>query len=188
MGQVWDRLCHHGKAFVRSDQAGSVSMETVLVLPLLLWFYVGSFVFFDAYKAYSSNVKAAYTVGDLLSRQTEAVNNTYLDNLTGVFNYMSSQRRNSWLQIAQVRWQASINDYDVEWSRGTNGKDSERLRDSDLHAIRDRLPPMFTGERILIIESFSEYVPAFSVGLSPTITLRNFVVVSPRFAPQLAKE
>ena len=187
IGAVYHRLRSDASTFLRSDQAGSVSFETVLILPLLLWFYVGSFVFFDAFKAYNRNVKAAYTVSDMLSRQTDAIDNAYLEGLTDVFDYMATQRHNSWLRIAQVRWQGRNNRYRVDWTRGTNGKNSTRIRNSNLNEIEDRLPPLVNGERILIVDAYTEYTPAFSVGLSPTITLRNFVATSPRFAPQLAK-
>lgn len=179
------RTSLHG--FVRSDQAGSVSFETVLILPLLLWFYVGSFVFFDAFKVYNRNVKAAYTVSDMLSRQTNAINNAYLEGLTDVFDYMASQRHANWLQVAQIRWQGSNNRYRVDWSRGTNGTNADRIKNTNLAEIEDRLPPLVNGERILVVRSYTNYVPAFAVGLSPTITMSNFVVTSPRFAPQLAK-
>ena len=187
IGAVYHRLRSDAVTFLRSDQAGSVSFETVLILPLLLWFYVGSFVFFDAFRVYNRNVKAAYTVSDMLSRQTNAINNAYLEGLTDVFDYMASQRHTSWLRVAQIRWQGSRNRYRVDWSRGTNGKNRTRIRNNNLHEIVDRLPPLVNGERVLVVQSFTEYTPAFNVGLSSTITLSNFVVTSPRFAPMLAK-
>lgn len=187
MRSIWHRLRQSGSRFLRGDEAGTVSFETVLILPLLLWFYVGSFVFFDAYKVYNRNVKAAYTVSDMLSRQTDAIDNNYLEGLTRAFDYMAAQRHDSWLQVAQIRWQGSRNRYRVDWSRGTNGKNRDRIRNSDLAGLADKLPPLVNGERIIVVNSFVEYKPAFWVGLSNTITMQNFVVTSPRFAPQLAK-
>ena len=175
-------------SFWREDRSGSVSVETVMVLPILTWWYVASFVFFDGYKAYNRSVKAAYTVSDMLSRQTDAVNDTYLENLSDVYDYMTLATHPSWLRVSQIRWKASKNKYKVDWSFGTDGNNDDRLRNSDMAGIAERLPPLVNGERILLVESFTSFTPVFAVGLSPQITFENFVVTSPRFAPQLAKD
>ena len=181
------RLRKDASTFISSDQSGSVSFETVLILPLLLWFYVGSFVFFDAYKVYNRNVKAAYTIGDLLSRQTDSIDNAFLEGLSDVFDYMTSQNHTSWQRIAQLRWHARRNRYRVEWSYGTNGKNAERISILNLDEIVNYLPTGLGGDRFLVVDAYTEYQPAFSVGLSSTVTMRNFTATSPRFAPHLPK-
>jgi Flp pilus assembly protein TadG len=58
--------------FIRDTRA-AVAFETVLLTPILVWAYIGSFVFFDAYRVYNTSVKATYMVADMLSRQTNMV-------------------------------------------------------------------------------------------------------------------
>ena len=38
----------------RSDERGASVLEAVIITPVLIWVYVGSFVFFDAFRTYSS--------------------------------------------------------------------------------------------------------------------------------------
>ncbi len=181
------RFSSHMRRFLRSDEAGSVSVETIIIMPILLWVYVASFVFFDGFRTHNQNVKAAYTIGDLLSRETNTINNAYLDDLSDVFDFLTFNRNPSYLRVTQIRWQQAHNRYRVDWSYATDGNNSERLRNSDMAGIAHRLPPMVNGERVLLVESFTDYTPAFNVGLSTTIEFVNFVPTSPRFAPMLAK-
>ena len=181
------RFTHAVRQFLGSDDAGSVSVETVIIMPVLLWVYVASFVFFDGFRTHNQNVKAAYTIGDMLSRETNAIDNAYLEGLSDVFDFLTFNRNPSYLRVTQIRWQGSNNRHRVDWSYATDGNNSDRLRNSDMAALSLRLPPMVNGERVLLVESFTSYTPAFNVGLSPTIEFVNFVPTSPRFAPMLAK-
>ncbi len=56
------------RQFVECDDA-SITVEAVMILPLLLWGYFGMFVLFDGYRAASSNIRANYTIADMLSRE-----------------------------------------------------------------------------------------------------------------------
>lgn len=182
-----DRLTQSLRRSFGSDDAGSVSVETIIIMPILLWVYVASFVFFDGFRTHNQNVKAAYTIGDMLSRETNAINNAYLEDLSDVFDFLTFNRNPSYLRVSQIRWQQAHNRYRVDWSYATDGNNSERLVNADMTSIAHRLPPMVNGERVLVVESFTAYTPAFNVGLSPTINFVNFVPTSPRFAPMLAK-
>lgn len=175
------------RRFALREEAGSVSVEAVVIMPLLLWWYVASFVFFDGFKQHSMNVKAAYTVGDMLSRQTDAINDAYLEGMSDIFDYLTQQRNDSWLRVTQIYWQGSRDRYRIDWSYGTDGHNDARLTNGDLDDIAERLPTLVNGERIILVESFTTYAPAFNVGLEAELLFSNFVVTSPRYAPQLAK-
>jgi len=58
------------RAYLR-DERGTITMEYVLWLPILLFWLTISAVFYDAYKSRDDAAKAAYTIADILSRQTE---------------------------------------------------------------------------------------------------------------------
>jgi hypothetical protein len=181
------RFTHAVRQFLVDDDAGSVSVETVIIMPILLWVYVATFVIFDGFRTHNQNVKAAYTIGDMLSRETNAIDNAYLEGLSDVFDFLTFGGNPSHLRVTQIRWQSSNNRHRVDWSYATDGNNSTRLLDADMAGISHRLPPMINGERVLLVESFTSYTPAFDVGLSPTINFENFVPTSPRFAPMLAK-
>ena len=53
--------------------------------------------------------------------------------------------------------------------------------------LAERLPVMPDGERVILVETSNEWVPAFNVGFETTL-LDNFNFTSPRFAPQLCWE
>ena len=53
------------------DERGTVTMEYVLWLPILLAWLILSTVLYDAYKSRDDAAKAAYTVADIISRETE---------------------------------------------------------------------------------------------------------------------
>ena len=55
------------------DNRGSIPTEGVLAFTMLIWWYLASFQFFDAFRQKNINLKAAYTIADLISRQTDAI-------------------------------------------------------------------------------------------------------------------
>ncbi len=83
------RFTHAVRQFLVDDDAGSVSVETVIIMPILLWVYVATFVIFDGFRTHNQNVKAAYTIGDMLSRETNAIDNAYLEGLSDVFDFLT---------------------------------------------------------------------------------------------------
>ena len=55
----------------RKDEGGFVTVEAIFSVMFLSWWYVASFVFYDVYRQYIANVKATYTLGDLIARQAD---------------------------------------------------------------------------------------------------------------------
>ncbi|MDK3019478.1 TadE/TadG family type IV pilus assembly protein [Pseudodonghicola flavimaris] len=163
------------------DTRGSISVEFVLVMPALFWAFMASYVFFDGYRQSVLNLKAAYSIGDMVSRETEAVNDTYIDSMAKVLSMMT--RSATKLRISVVRWDADDNRYYVDWSE-TRGFDAPRT-DADMLEIADKLPLMPHNERVILVETEATYEPPFAVGIG-TKHLDNFVFTSLRFGPQLA--
>ncbi|MDG4647413.1 hypothetical protein P6F26_03065 [Roseibacterium sp. SDUM158017] len=162
------------------DTRAAVALETVIITPLLIWAFVASFIFFDAYRVYNTSVKTTYMVADMISRQTDTV---YGHDISGMANVAQSIVRgagNIEMRVSQV---ARINDaFTVEWSHGVNG--AARIFDSNIPAIQDRLPNMPNGERIILVETFVDYEMPFNVGLTVT-DFNNFTFVRPRYAGQV---
>ena len=55
---------------------------------------------------------------------------------------------------------------------------------ANIPGIEDRLPNMANGERVVLVESFVDYRPAFNVGIND-ITFDNFTLTRPRYAGQV---
>ncbi len=165
--------------FLRDTRA-AVALETVLMTPILVWAYVASFVFFDAYRVYNTSVKATYMVADMLSRQTNMV---YGHDIEGMANVIDNIIRGAGdIQMRATQIGMVSDDYQVDWSYGVNG--AARIFDSNIDSIRDRLPIMPNGERIVLVETFVAYETPFEIGLT-VVRYDNFTVVRPRYAGQV---
>jgi hypothetical protein len=168
-----------------SDGSGSVAVEAVLVLPFLFWAFLATFVYFDAFRQSAVNQKAAYTIGDMLSRETAAVNDTYVNSLQSLFEFLTKRNSEPSLRVSVAMWDEEDNRYRLDWSEGRGNRGA--LTEDEVNAMRDRLPNLPDNERIILVETWSTYKPAFNVGLKQD-ELYNLVFTSPRFAPQLVWE
>jgi len=174
----WDWFC--------AEDSGTVSVEFVVVLPLLLWWYAGSFVFFDAFRDYNSTEKATYTISDILSRQ-KVIDNNYIDGMESLLKYMTASGPGAWMRVTSVKFTTDIG-YTVEWSYGTDGHAA--LTTAQLQSFKvdeEFLPTMGSGETVIFLETSVPYTPAFKVGLSAR-DLTNVNVTRPRFASQIVNE
>ncbi len=163
---------------------GGVSVEAVLVFPLLIWAITATFVFFDAFKTLHVSQKATYTVADMLSRETAAVDDDYLTAMHEMFMYLSKdEAATSSIRVTVV--ERGLDDSGNEettlvWSEGLNGV----LPYANLSILEDRIPLMMVGDQLVVVESEHEWAPTFAVGLA-SYRFREVGISRPRFAPQL---
>lgn len=170
------------RAFFR-DTNGSVSVEFVLVMPFLFWAFMATYVYFDGYRQSVVNLKAAYAIGDLISRETQAINDDYIDSMEAVLQLMTRSNMPIKLLVTVIRWDEADQRYYVDWSKN-RGYASPRTN-ADLLDLAAKLPVMPNGERVILVETQGKYVPLFDIGMG-TKYLENFVFTRPRFAPQVA--
>lgn len=173
-----DRL----RAF-RQDQSGSITIEFVLVMPILFWSFMAGYVFFDGYRHSAINLKAAYTVSDLLSRETKAITPEYIDSMYDLHRLLVRATSPTTLRISVVRWDEDEDRYYRDWSAARGG--IAELTDSDLTDLEEKLPTMPNAERVIVVETTNTFVPLFNVGMENKV-LENFVFTRPRFAGLLA--
>ncbi|RMH45311.1 MAG: hypothetical protein D6688_06615 [Alphaproteobacteria bacterium] len=167
--------------FLRATRA-SISVEAALIMPLLAWWYAGSFVFFDAFKTYNQSVKASYTISDILTRQLYEIGPSYIDGLGDLFEYLNESPGNSWIRVSSVSWDISADDYRLDWSYATGSHNA--LKSADIDTIRPKLPKIGVGETLVIVESFLPYKPLFNVNFAAR-TYYNFVPSRPRYASKV---
>ena len=164
------------------DTSGNVTIEFVLAMPILFWTFMASYVFFDGYRQSSMNLKAAYTISDLISRETESINNDYIDSMVEVMKLMTRATSDVDMRISVIRWDDSDDRYYLDWS-ANRGYPNE-LTNDNISNIAEQLPVMPDNERVILVETNNTFVPLFDVGLD-NIQLENFVFTRPRFVAQV---
>ncbi|MBE1297140.1 TadE/TadG family type IV pilus assembly protein [Phycobacter azelaicus] len=179
---MFKALRHRLTSFSR-DTEGSVSVEFAIYTPLLLGLLAAFYTFFDAFRQESINLKAAYTISDLISRETNYVNNTYLDSMYTMGTLLLRGDTTYDMRVSVVRWDEADQSYYVDWSKVRGGGFTE-WTDATIHLVKDDLPSMPDQERVILVETKNTVEPAFRVGL-PTMEITNFVFTRPRFAPQV---
>jgi len=75
---MFNKLTRKLRGF-RSDERGYVTVEAMILLPVILWIFAACWVYFDAFRQQSVNQKASYTIGDMLSRETNYITPAYID-------------------------------------------------------------------------------------------------------------
>lgn len=179
------------RRFLR-DSRGSVSAEAVLVLPLVLWAYLATFQYYDAFGTITRNMKATYTIADLISRQTGTVTPAYIDGLNNLYAYLNKDPSGVWTRITAIGWDPTVGSsgaYFVQWPYATDGKvelPSEELDDVSLQSYVGRLPVIAAGDTLIMVETHMTYTPAFSIVGLQQQTFNQLVITRPRISPQIA--
>lgn len=182
MSYLMQKLTRPFKRFAKDTDA-SIAVEAALIIPLLAAWFVGSFVFFDAFKSRSTALKASYTIGDIVSRRTQDASVTYLNNLHRLYEQLANTSNSSALRVTMVNWDGDV--HSVVWSYAS----VQSLRLKSNRAAQDidftrRMPIMSVGENVILVETLQDYNPIFNVGIQHTVW-ENFIVTAPRYASKL---
>ncbi len=175
------------------DERGSFSIEAILMFPLLAWAFMAMFVFFEGLRESNINLKATYTVSDLLSREAdELVSDEYLNGIHAIYTWLSRTPNPVQMRVTVVRYDdhddedPDTGSHDLEWSRGIAGQ-PDLLQENIATLITPHVPIMADSDIAIVVESWSTYVPIMEMGLQNT-DMYNIVVTSPRFAGELNLE
>ncbi len=175
----------------QTDEEGSVTVEAVLILPLLLWAFLATYTYFDIYRAKGLALKANYAISDLLSREEIEVNMAYLNGLEKVYAYLTRGGDQAWVRVSVIWCNANCADQDnrelqLDWSRATDSV--ANLATTQIKSeYNDVIPLMALGERVIMVETQSKYTPPFSAALTgiQEQELNDLIMTRPRFAGQL---
>lgn len=163
-----------------AEQRGALSVEAVIILPVLIWTLMASFVFWDAFRTQNTHMKAAYAVTDMLSREMTSINTAYISGMHSVFRYMTQAEGETWMRVTSVRYRAVDDSYRVLWSRTTNAGRAPPYTDASLVPLRPRIPVMANDDTIIIVETWQDYQPLFNVGIGRRL-MDEFIVTRPRW-------
>jgi Flp pilus assembly pilin Flp len=167
----------------RKDEGGSAAVEICIMAPLLAWAFLATVVYFHAYRSESVAAKATLTVADMVSRETGYITPSYLNGIHNLLNFLTMSDDYPEYRLTVFTWDEDDNRFEVRWSRERGNQPV--LNTSSLQAYADRLPVMVDDQRAILVETWSSYKPPFNtVGLTE-FDFENFMVINPRFAPQL---
>ncbi|QIE45167.1 pilus assembly protein [Pseudohalocynthiibacter aestuariivivens] len=172
----------------RDDETGTVTLETVLTLPLLFWALAATYEFFELHRYNSARDKASYTIADMISREMQTITPTYLDSAKTVFDTMTNDEGDNQMRISVVKYDADSDQYAVRWSQVRGDGTFDPLTNADVRNSHETLPVMRDGEEVIVMESRSTYPPIFDVGINDGMMIETRVLTSPRFAPQIVWE
>ena len=171
------------------DQRGLLSIELALLLPIMFFWFAGTFVFFNAFHKWLKSVKANYTIADLISRQ-QYTTVDFVYSLDAVYDEISQTEdaANSYFELTIVEWDLS-NPSDpqlvIRCSEATNTAKQEPtgIKAEDIEArIPTKVPD---GDDLILLTSYTPYTPLFDwVGIPPT-TFKNDMVAPLRFTDSL---
>jgi Flp pilus assembly protein TadG len=160
----------------KRNERGVITLEMIIMMPLMVLWIVGSNSFFDAFKTYLRASKATYTAVDLISRQS-TVGPTYVANVGTIFeSIVDAAGASSEVIISSIRmWNDALQ---IEWSQNANGNPGMTNANQIPLAY---IPNLQNGEAIVLIQSSVPFIPIHSWGNLTAKTFTNTVAVTPRF-------
>jgi hypothetical protein len=166
-----------------NEDSGNLMAEAVLVLPFLLWAYIGLFIYWDAFRSINTVQKAAYTVSDMISREMVTITPAYLRGMDTIIERLVDQDQDVTMRVSSIYFDESDDRNEVHWSMTPNNR-NRPLTTSELQGMEDQIPEMSDGDYVMVIEVSVDYSPAFNVGVS-AMQLKQFIVTRPRFVPRI---
>ena len=170
------------RRFARDDN-GSYTIETVLILPILIWGMLATYTFVDSYRMQALNLRATYTISDLLTRQWDPVDDEFMDGLTKFHEFLTNDGHDTILRVTVVYWDEPTDKHRMVWSY-TSDESKPRVRAAEFKALKPVIPVLANADTAIIVETWMDYEPPFDVGLSAS-QFNTRVIASPRFVPQL---
>lgn len=181
------RLLQSFRRFAREDR-GAILMETVIMLPVLIWALMAMAAYWDVYRTINRQQKAVYAVADVIARQ-RSVTPAYVDAMDDVVNYMLDDGQTVKLRLTSVGWDEATLKFFVKWSRSPDGK-LPALTNATLQALTGKIPAMTASSTVMLLETQLNYKPNIQVAFTDNVgvaeqTLTQFIVTRPRFSDKV---
>lgn len=184
MTKLLSHLTSRFAAFARNTD-GSVNIEAILFFPFLIALMSSTIVFYDAFRKDSLAQKAAYTIGDMISRETDAIDATVVTSARELAAAMVDMHKSDvTVRVTQVTWNKNAAEYRRNWSK-RSGNLVPVMQNTDVNAMADELPTLKPGERIILVDIIVDYEWPIDLGID-NFEIMNTIYTRPRFAPKLA--
>jgi Flp pilus assembly protein TadG len=184
-------------SFAKSER-GAAIIEFVIVFPMLIWAFLGIYLFWDVYRGINTAQKASFIVADALSRTSAPLTTNYINGMTDLLAYLAdadpSRGEGVRLRVTSVKWDIANNRHAVDWSY-TQDTTLLALTNPIPQAIADQIPTLTPFETVILVETEVDYVPPFlggdvggprfyTLGIGSR-TFDEFIVIRPRFIPKV---
>ena len=136
----------------RDSTRGTVTVETVIVVPLLFWTLSATYEFFEMYRYKSVREKASYTIVDMISREQTNVSTAYVDNTKTLFDDFTNDRGENQMRISIITYNSDDDEYAIVWSEVRGDGPLDELTDDSIKTRHDILPIMGNGEHLIQVE------------------------------------
>ncbi len=179
----------HLRAFLR-DEGGSAVIESMMIIPVILMAWIGTYAFWEAFSARGTVQKANFAVADILSREMVPVTDTFLDGLDTTMEYMVGPRFDVSARFT-VYSKTGPNDTDVAvlWSYSP-GTAMAVLTTAGLQARGANLPKLTTGSTAIVVDTQMAYSVPFRIPIASYVVPSSFsdtVVLRPRYLAKLCR-
>ena len=164
----------------KDDDSATLTVEFILILPVLMTWFIGSIVFFDAFNSKATAQRTAHTIADIVSRQT-SVDNSFVAELLVLQNRMMPRVSVGTVRVSSIGRDLA-GDLQMLWTRSTNIA-STPLTMADVPL--SQIPTVANGESIIMIDTSVPFVPISDwIGFTAA-NWENHVAISPRFVEPL---
>ena len=175
------------------DTKGDASLEAIIILPALIVIFAISWLYFDVMRQQAINQKANYTIGDIISRETEILDEEYIDSARDLlFHLAQAQGDDVDLRISVVQYNKKgqgvsqgNETYDLVWSVARG--DWSALTQSDMTTYRPLLPILAVGDQTILVETRDWYQPLVHLA-NDGFDIATYSFTRPRFASQVIFE
>lgn len=152
---------------LKSSQSGTITVESVIILPILFFGLMATYAYHDSYRHKSWAVKGTYAVSDYLSR-VKFVDQNGINGLNKVFAYVSQSSKANWVRVTLIQCDDDCNeddkDLELHWSHVSSPDGPEaHTQDSLTRFLRKHVPTMYEDQFALVVETSAGYTPVFPV-------------------------
>lgn len=165
----------------RREEEGAVVIEAMIMFPTLFAAVIATFVFFDAFRNQSINLKAAYTISDAISREDQYLTNIFITNTWRVHRFLTNSASLTKLRVSLVQYDLDDDEYSIVWSVEKGGAGTLDNGGLGVMVGNNEIPVMPDGETLILVQTWVDYEPNFSVGIG-AFTFENTVFTRPRVA------
>lgn len=166
------RLARFGR-----EEDGVILAEFLVLLPVLVWAFLATFVYWDTFRTINEAQKASYAVADMISRQKTEVTTALVNGLDEAMEMMMTDAGEVRVRLTSVQY-STAGLYVVLFSRSADGV-LTGLNTAAVTALSAQIPLIAPLDSVVILETEVPFTPAFDIGISDK-TFRNFVVTRPR--------
>ena len=168
----------------RRDRSGTLLVESIIILPVMVLGMTGFFTFWDAFRTQNEVQKASYAISDMLSREMIPATPAFLDGLERILEYITDTDAD--LRFSSIRrisdGPTGATGLQVLWSYSP-GNSVGALTPDGLGAVVAELPMMAVGSNVVLVEVTVPYAPLTDI--LPVTRLEETVAMRPRFLPTL---